>query len=419
MIRVISFLVVLAFLLFFRCTQAYLYADVSSQLKQAQSYYENSNYQDAVIIYQNIIKQSIDPNDTIEAQKGLVMMHIACGKQTEAETAYQQLLSNFPHNTHMADVIHHGIACCYRKFNNTDKANELDKFVLQNWPTSESAMWAQVDIVKSAIDSNDYSTAQAGIDNLFAAYTSNIHLGDAIHSIAYSFRQSQNIAKADDLDKYVVNHYSKTEGAMWAQVDIINSNIDGKDYSAAQTGIDNLLARFYNNENMAKTLHVMAYKYRQALETAKADELDKYVLDHWPTDEIAIWAQVDVIKSDINDNNYTAALADANDLLTNFTNEEQLAFGVLAFQIADEYRELNQDEKSYQFYKKIVSTWPGHKHTLWSQTISVLANIQLGDIAATETAIGKLCTDFSSNPKFPNITIVIAKMLRERIEEFF
>jgi tetratricopeptide (TPR) repeat protein len=111
MIRVVSFLEALAFFLFFFCTQAYIYADTSSKLKQAQSCYENSNYQDALIIYQSIIKQSTNPDDAIEAQKGLVMIHIAYGEQAEAESAYQQLLSNFPHNTHMADVLHHGIAC--------------------------------------------------------------------------------------------------------------------------------------------------------------------------------------------------------------------------------------------------------------------------------------------------------------------
>jgi len=47
-------------------------------------------------------------------------------KQAKPEAAYQQLLSNFPHNTHMADVIHHGIASCYRKNKKDAKANEID-----------------------------------------------------------------------------------------------------------------------------------------------------------------------------------------------------------------------------------------------------------------------------------------------------
>ncbi|MCJ7778406.1 MAG: hypothetical protein MUP16_08850, partial [Sedimentisphaerales bacterium] len=293
-------------------------ADSGSELQQAQGYFENNNYQQAEQIYQGIIKQCSDANQALEAQKGLVMVYITWDKQAEAETAYQQLLSNFPHNTHMADVIHHGIASHYRKCKKDDKADEIDKYVLSHWPSAESAMWAQVDIVGASINRKDYAAAQAGIDNLFAGFANNEHLCDAIHSAAYRYRRSEKTAKADELDQYVLDHWPTTESAMWAQVDIINSNIESKNYTTAQTGIDNLLTRFSSNENMANVLHGMAYKYRQAQETAKADELDQYVLDHWPLSEIALWARVDVIKSDANEQGLTTALANADNLLSNF-----------------------------------------------------------------------------------------------------
>ncbi len=388
----------------------------TTDIEQAQGYFENSDYQQAEQIYQGIIKQCSDADQALEAQKGLVMVYISWGKQADAEMAYQQLLLNFPHNTHMADVIHHGIASHYRKCKKNDKADEIDKYVLSHWPTTESAMWAQVDIVGASINSGDYTAAQTGIDNLFAGFANNEHLCDAIHSVAYRYRQSAKTAKADELDQYVLNHRPSTESAMWAQVDVINSNIDGKDYTTAQTGIDNLLARFSSNENMANVLHGMAYKYRQAQKTAKADELDKYVLNHWPSSEIALWARVDIIKSDAdaNEQGLTTALSNADNLLTNFADEEQLVFGVLAFQIVDGYRELEQDEKAYQFYKKLISNWPGRKYTLWSQTVAALANIKLGDIAAAEAAIDKLRTDFSTHPKFSDVTLIIAEKYEEQ-----
>ncbi|MFH1369689.1 MAG: hypothetical protein ABII09_00135, partial [Planctomycetota bacterium] len=244
---------------------------------------------------------------SIDSTKAQIISLIEAGKQAEAETAYQQLLSNFPHDTHMADVIHHGIASHYRKCKKDDKADEIDKYVLSHWPTTESAMWAQVDIVGASINRRDYVAAQGGIDNLFAGFANNEHLCDAIHSVAYRYRQSAKTAEADELDQYVLNHWPTTESAMWAQVDIINSNIDSKDYAAAQTGIDNLLARFSSNENMANVLHGMAYKYRQSEKTAKADELDQYVLDNWPSSEIALWSQVDIINSNIDSKDYTTA----------------------------------------------------------------------------------------------------------------
>ncbi|MFH1371312.1 MAG: hypothetical protein ABII09_08530, partial [Planctomycetota bacterium] len=179
-----------------------------------------------------------------------------------------------------------------------------------------------MDIAGASINRKDYAAAQAGIDNLFAGFANNEHLCDAIHSVAYRYRQSEKTAKADELDKYVLDNWPSTESAMWSQVDIINSNIDSEDYASAQTGIDNLLTRFSSNENMANVLHGMAYKYRQAQQTAKADELDQYVLDNWPSSKIALWARMDMALSNvaslINDGNDSEAQAALDSVIADF-----------------------------------------------------------------------------------------------------
>ncbi|MFH1371313.1 MAG: hypothetical protein ABII09_08535 [Planctomycetota bacterium] len=52
-------------------------ADSGSELRQAQGYFENSDYQQAEQIYQDIVKQCPDADQALEAQKGLVMVYIS------------------------------------------------------------------------------------------------------------------------------------------------------------------------------------------------------------------------------------------------------------------------------------------------------------------------------------------------------
>jgi TolA-binding protein len=300
-------------------------ADSGTELQQAQGYFENSDYQQAEQIYQGIIKKCSDSDQALEAQKGLVMVYISWGKQADAEMAYQQLLLNFPHNTHMADVIHHGIASHYRKCKKNDKADEIDKYVLSHWPTTESAMWAQVDV--------------------------------------------------------------------------INSNIDGKDYTTAQTGIDNLLARFSSNENMANVLHGMAYKYRQAQKTAMADELDKYVLNHWPSSEIALWARLDIIKSDANEQGLL------NKLIADFSGHPRLPETL--YWIARKYEDTGEFEEAKRNYQQIVQNFSDSPYTDRARFdirgTDILILIKSGEVNEAEILTDKLIADFKNNPRLPEV----------------
>jgi tetratricopeptide (TPR) repeat protein len=158
---------------------------------------------------------------------------------------------------------------------------------------------------------------------------------------------------------------------------------------------------------MANVLHGMAYKYRQSQETTKADELDQYVLSHWPSTEIALWAQVDLVKSSVDGKNYTAAQAGVDNLLADFANEEQLVYAV--FQIADEYCELNQNEKAEQLYQYVIDNQSNTEHAIWAKASTAMLNILLGNEATVKAALDILVADFNDHPDLPQAVFTIGE----------
>jgi tetratricopeptide (TPR) repeat protein len=214
-------------------------------------------------------------------------------------------------------------------------------------------MWAQVDIIISSIETEDLASAQAGIDNLFVQFSDSENLCDATHSIAYSYRQFGKNNKANELDRYVLDNWSATESAMWAQVDLLKSAIDSKDYISAQAGIEYLKEHFSNDVNSADIFHGVAYKYRKLQKEDAANKLDSYVIENYPTTESALWAQLDIIISSIEAGDFNVAQEGIDNLFINSPDNKY--FGNALYSIADTYELAGNFAAANKIYRKIIN----------------------------------------------------------------
>jgi len=301
-------------------------------------------------------------------------------------------------------------------------ADQLDQYVLDHWPDTESAMWAQIDLAKSSIDSNNLAEAQAAIDKLFANHPGNEHVAKAIHDIAYCCRQSQNYKRADRIDRYVLEYWPGTQGAMWAHIDLsIKPNIDSGNLIEAQAGIAQLLADYSGQEYISSAIYTIPPHYRNLGEYDKARELYQCIIDRWPDSDSAVRAKVDMavldISSLIGSGRDDEVLLAVDKLLVDFNDNPGLAWAIFtvgeqyydkAIQLENEgldieakkritktiavleriiqklpvsditpqaycvvahcyFYHLGECEKAIKFCKKIVDTWPNYKNTWYIQ----------------------------------------------------
>jgi tetratricopeptide (TPR) repeat protein len=149
---------------------------------------------------------------------------------------------------------------------------------------------------------------------------------------------------------------------LWAQADLIKSYLALGDDPNAQAAVDKLLVGFTANPLIARAIHDTAYEYRKLGNHVGANELDQYIIDRWPGDEQAMWAKMDMAKTDILLGNDAAVEKTIDILIADFNDHPDLPQAV--FRIGEEYYERassaeNEGDvfESKELFRKAIAIW--------------------------------------------------------------
>jgi TolA-binding protein len=338
---------------------------LDSLLQTAIEAEKQTEYERAKNAYQQIIQQYSNAPLVKRVQLDIERMNILSllksGDNASAGAAVNKLLTDFSGNEHLAEAIHH-TAYRHRVLGKYDKANELDRYVMKNWPTSDYALWAQMDMAETNINLDNEAAAQADIDKLLADFAGHSRIAEAVHHVAVHYRQLKKYDKAQQIDEYVIAHWPTSDFALWAQMDIAEFNIERGDDAAVDSAISKLLTGFSSHRRIAEAVHHTAYYCRQLRKYDKANQLDGYVMDHWPKTNYAMWAQMDMARTHIELGEQAAAEAAIDKLMTDFTGHPGL-LGVLSGPIAEGLYEKafkmdpNSEGQRHAYLQKAVGIW--------------------------------------------------------------
>jgi len=367
-------------------------ANASAQLKQAETYQNNRQYEQAEAIYQQIVTAFPDTNEALEAQKQRTIVYIDTNRQEQADAAFEKLTANFSSHKDIAQAVH-DIAYQYRCANKQQKANQIDQYVIDHWPDSDYAVLGQMDIAKYYIDQGNDPNAEAATTKLLTGYSGNVLIARAIHDVAQQYRGTRKYEKANRLYQYVINNWPDAEHALWSQADLIKSYVAEGNDVAADAAVDKLLTNFNDNPLIARAVWDTGQHYRDLKKYDQANRLYKHVVENWPKAEHALWAQADLIKSYLAQDNDASADAAVEKLLTNFNDNPLIARVV--WDTGQYYRELKKYEMANKLYQHIVKTWPKAEHAVWAQADLIKSYLALADDPNAEAAVNKLITDFS------------------------
>jgi tetratricopeptide (TPR) repeat protein len=371
------------------------YADASAQLKEAGTLVKNKQYQQAEVIYQQIVTAFPDTNEALDAQKQLTLIYITSDRQQEADAAFEKLLAGFSGHKDIAQAVH-DIAYQYRCANKQQKANQIDQYVIDHWPDSDYAVLGQMDIAKYYVDKRDDPNAEAATTKLLTSYSGNVLIARAIHDVAQQYRGTRKYEKANRLYQYVINNWPDAEHALWSQADLIKSYVAEGNDVAADSSVDKLLANFNDNPLVARAVWDTAQYYRDLKKYEKANRLYKHVVENWPKAEHALWAQADLIKSYLALGDDTAANTAVDRLLTNFNDNPLTARAI--WDMGQYYRDLKKYEMANKLYQHVVKTWTESEHALWAQADLIKLYLAQGNDTDANTAVDRLLTNFNDNP---------------------
>jgi len=383
------------------------FADTSELLEQAQIYKQEGNYEQAEAIYQQIVSDFPDSNDALEAQKQLALIYIATDRQQQADAAFDGLVASFSEHDDIAQAVWK-IAKEYEESKKYDKALELHQYNVEHFSPDMYAMWSQVEIVYSLIDSDDAAYADAAFAKLLTLFSGQPTLPKEIHQIAMKYDSSEKHEKALELYQYNVEHFSPDMYAMWSQVEIVYSLIDSGD-AAADAACDKLIMVFSKQETLPKEIHQIAMKYSGSGQSEKAYSLHQYNVEHFPDYKglDVIWSQSELIRLDLQAGFYESACAGAEALLGWPPDQNDLPREIHV--TAKRFAEAGKHDKACELYRYNIEHFPKDMYAMWSQVEIVYAHINEGDFAAADEACDKLSSLFSDQESLPKEVYQVAE----------
>ena len=313
------------------------FGDVQGDLLEAEGFREAGRFEQAETIYNSIISADANSVEAFASQEGLSVIYVAMGKQTEADTAYHELLAKYSNRSGIANAVDH-VADAYREIENFQKARACNQYIVDHWPDADRAADAQAGVVRASILMGDEIGAQAAMNKLLSSFSDSTHIAKAVDDVADDYDKAGQYEKARQWHQYVVDHWPEDERALEAQKGVVISNIALGNQTAAQAGVDKLISDFkINAEEIAEAIDNVAedYCHNKMGNYTKAMELYQYIATSWPTSESAVKTQSDMIRCSILLGDDAGAQVTYDGMLTAFSNHPRLPESM--YFVAEEY----------------------------------------------------------------------------------
>ena len=219
--------------------------------------------------------------------------------------AYQGLIDSFSEYAGIAKAICE-VADSYLYLNRQpQKALELYQYVLNTWPNSKDAMWAQTGIVKVHVQSQDESSAQAAYAILLANYSTHDNIPEAVYEIGDSYKQI-NSQKALELYEYAMStwpNYSEwvdENDALLRRKNLVLLKLGLGDEAGAQVAYESMIAFSENDIATAGAVTELANAYLNSRKYQRARQLLEHAKELWFISESSeIWAEVGLAQVNI------------------------------------------------------------------------------------------------------------------------
>ena len=108
--------------------------------------------------------------------------------------------------------------------------------------------------------------------------------------------KNKQYQQAEAIYQQIVTAFPDTNEALEAQKQRTIVYIDTNRQEQADAAFEKLTANFSSHKDIAQAVHDIAYQYRCANKQQKANQIDQYVIDHWPDSDYAVLGQMDIAK---------------------------------------------------------------------------------------------------------------------------
>ena len=258
---------------------------IGSELTElADDYATDRNYEKAASLYTQVVDTWPASEGAVPAQTRLARMYIEIGDYTNAAQATEKLKKNFATAPNIAAAIE-DIGDMYQLNYSQREAYAAYKYVLEQWPTFERAIWVQTKAIFAQVRLKNLDQSEAELSNLLNDFTDHKDLAAMIHEVVEEYRNAGLYEEGRGLFEYILENWTQDEATnLELQVGLALQSIKLKELDKAQTAVDKVIADYNDHPNIAKGLFQVAEEYYYArnyresinlLETIKSSFADE------------------------------------------------------------------------------------------------------------------------------------------------
>jgi tetratricopeptide (TPR) repeat protein len=311
-----------------------------------------------------------------------------------------KLLTDYAGDPQIVKVID-AIAYQYRQCQQYEAAIELYGYVLQYYPDSTEAIGAQVRMGKSYLKLGDYKAAAAAVNNLLSDFSQDGQIAERAYEIAQECFVYRQYSSARQGYEYIIANKADSEYASRALGGLVKVNLCLEDEEAAMKLLDELLVDYAADPKVVEVINDVACQYRSLRRYDEAIGLYNYVLENYPDDSQAIWAQVRLVKSYVCLRQDEGVAGGIEKLLKDFAGDKRLFEAVcdLAQHCQDYYR-YGQAQLLYQY---VADNKAENKYAFEAAKGLIKAKICLGDEKGSQELLDGLSGKFAEDGRIVKV----------------
>jgi tetratricopeptide (TPR) repeat protein len=223
---------------------------------------------------------------------------------------------------------------------------------------------------------------------------------------AEQYREDGNHEQAETIYKAIVAADANTDEAFTAQQRLVFLYAERGNQIKEGDAFEKLVTDFSEKESLPSfLLGQLGNRYRELDRCQKARQVYQYVIDKWPNDNHAMYAQTGLVNAYLQEGDYTGAVSAVDVLFNRYVSNENLPEVALA--MGNEFRSKRKWKKARELFQYYVAKSPQDARAMRAQRMVAKAGVLLGDDAATDTEIGKLLSIFGM---MPDITTEIMEL---------
>jgi len=360
--------------------------------------------------YSEILKAQPGHSQAIWLKMGVALADVYLANGQAVDAGVKDIIARHSTEPWSAEALAQ-IGWAYDKLNLYAKARPLYEYVVDNWQDKPRAIHAHTALIRGCIRLRDKQAAQARLDQLAKRYATDPQLPRALNEIARGCREAQMYQETRPISRHVLDRYSGHEQCIWAQRDLILCDVGERNQEAAQAGLQVLIKNYADNGYLPYVLNEIAAGYRQVRMYGQAESVSQYVLDNFPGNDQCLWAQRDVVLSNLALKNLEAAAAGAQELQSRFAKQAGAIWAVS--EVAETYSNLGQHEQARNLFRFNLYNYTDLDDTIWSLRGFVAESVALKDQASIDAGIKKLFSEYSASKNLPMAAVHIGRSLSE------